>query len=214
MPTTEETTTLQDTKPSDDGASKPEKEGQVRTAGDKETEERSPRLTDDDVSWNKRQNLVSEVLSGEYHEVNPGQYHEINPGQYHEVNPGQYKEVNPGQYHEVNPGQYHEVNPGQYDALSSAPAHGSELDVKVDVVKTTDEAKIYNVQSRVEDFIIGEYGTISKSSGQTLQGVRYTAVADDTSGVDPNLIYETLVKYFPMAIKGSGSLAAAATVPT
>ena len=59
-------------------------------------------------------------------------------------------------------------------------------------------AKIYNVQQRVSDFIIGEYGTIT-NSGQTLQGVRYTAVADDHSGVDPNLIYETLLKYFPMA---------------
>ena len=37
--------------------------------------------------------------------------------------------------------------------------------------------------------------TISERNGQTLQGVRYTAVADDST-VDPNLIYETLVKYF------------------
>ena len=65
-------------------------------------------------------------------------------------------------------------------------------------VEHTDNAKIYNVQQRVNEFIIGEYGTIT-NSGQTLQGVRYTAVADDQSGVDPNFIYETLVKYFPMA---------------
>lgn len=65
-------------------------------------------------------------------------------------------------------------------------------------VEQTDNAQIYNVQQRVNEFIIGEYGTIS-NSGQTLQGVRYTAVADDQSGVDPNFIYETLVKYFPMA---------------
>ena len=51
----------------------------------------------------------------------------------------------------------------------------------------------------MDDHIIGEYGTISKANGQTLQGVRYTAVADENSGVDPNLIYETLLKYFPMA---------------
>jgi hypothetical protein len=50
----------------------------------------------------------------------------------------------------------------------------------------------------VNEFIIGEYGTIT-NSGQTLQGVRYTAVADDQSGVDPNFIYQTLLKYFPMA---------------
>ena len=165
---------------------------------------------------------------GQYHEVNPGQYHEINPGQpvalpkghevqagqYHETHPGQpallaqkdgkdilsgqYHEVNPGQYHEVNPGQYHEVNPGQYvdDTLESSDK--SDHKVELVDVEHTDNAKIYNVQQRVSDFIIGEYGTIT-NSGQTLQGVRYTAVADDHSGVDPNLIYETLVKYFPMA---------------
>ena len=44
--------------------------------------------------------------------------------------------------------------------------------------------------------IIGEYCTISKESGQTLQGVRYTAVSDVS--VDPSLIYQTLIKYFPM----------------
>ena len=70
--------------------------------------------------------------------------------------------------------------------------------VRVDV----DDEKIYNVQSRVDEFIIGEYGTISKSNGQTQNGVRYTAVADADSGVDPEFIYETLVKYFPMAVKG------------
>ena len=79
----------------------------------------------------------------------------------------------------VNPGQYHEVNPGQpTDEPNLHPP------VKVDVVKSTDEAKVYNVQSRVDEFIIGEYGTISTANGQTQHGVRYTAVADDNSGVD------------------------------
>ena len=169
-----------------------------------------------------------ETNPGQYHEVNPGQYHEVNPGQpvalgeglevqsgqYHEKDPGQpvalaqkdgteilsgqYHEVNPGQYHEVNPGQYHEVNPGQYvdDTLKSSDK--SDHTVELVDVEHTDNAKIYNVQQRVNEFIIGEYGTIT-NSGQTLQGVRYTAVADDNSGVDPNFIYETLVKYFPMA---------------
>ena len=169
-----------------------------------------------------------ETNPGQYHEVNPGQYHEVNPGQpvalpaghevqagqYHEKNPGQpvalaqkdgkdilsgqYHEVNPGQYHEVNPGQYHEKNPGQYvdDTLNNSDK--SDHKVELVDVEHTDNAKIYNVQQRFDDFIIGEYGTIT-NSGQTLQGVRYTAVADDHSGVDPNLIYETLVKYFPMA---------------
>ena len=64
-------------------------------------------------------------------------------------------------------------------------------------VQHTDDAQIYNVQSEIDGrFIIGEYGTISKESGQTLQGVRYTAVSDVS--VDPSLIYQTLIKYFPM----------------
>lgn len=170
-----------------------------------------------------------EINPGQYHESNPGQYHEINPGQpvdlgegqetqagqYHESDPGQpvalaqvdgqeiiageYHEVNPGQYHEVNPGQYHEVNPGQYtDDTSKTSDRNGDHTVELVDVEHTDNAKIYNVQQRVNEFIIGEYGTIT-NSGQTLQGVRYTAVADDQSGVDPNFIYETLVKYFPMA---------------
>jgi len=114
------------------------------------------------------------ILSGQYHEVNPGQYHEVNPGQYHEVNPGQYHEVNPGQYHEDVPGQYYDERPRSLNTGSSAK---SLNDVTLDV-KHTDEAQIYNVQSQVDKFIIGEYGTISKASGQTLQGVRYTAAAD------------------------------------
>ena len=56
---------------------------------------------------------------------------------------------------------------------------------------------MYNVQSKVDNFIIGEYGTISKSDGQTIQGVRYTAVDDQS--IDPKIIYETLKKFFPMA---------------
>jgi len=123
--------------------------------------------------------------------VNPGQYHEFNPGQYHEVNPGQYHEVNPGQYNEVHPGQYKDI-----DSETGAKKEPKSLnDVQVEV-KQTENTKIYNVQSKVDKFIIGEYGTISKKSGQTLQGVRYTAVSD--VDVDPNLIYETLIKYFPM----------------
>jgi len=161
--------------------------------------------------------LAQLILSGKYHEVNPGQYHEVNPGQYNEVNPGQYHEVNPGQYSEVHPGQTKEVSPGQDQSnrietprsinpqgrgFDSTPVktkptkkQSSLNDVQVEV-KQTENTKIYNVQSKVDKFIIGEYGTISKESGQTLQGVRYTALADVS--VDPNLIYETLIKYFPM----------------
>jgi hypothetical protein len=123
-------------------------------------------------------------LPGKYHEQVPGQYHEVNPGQYHEINPGQYSEHNPGVYHESNPGQYHEVNPGQYVPDES---------IEVEVERIGDRRQ-YNVQSKVDDFIIGEYGTINDQSGQTLRGVRYTAV--DDSSVDPSLIFDTLVKYF------------------
>ena len=83
----------------------------------------------------------------------PGRYHEVNPGQYHEVNPGQYHEVNPGQYHEVNPGQYHEVNPGQY-------VPDENLEVEVEVERAGPDKRVYNVQSRVDEFIIGEYGYV------------------------------------------------------
>ena len=63
--------------------------------------------------------------------------------------------------------------------------------------KYTDDAQVYNVQSKVDNFIIGEYGTISKTDGQTIQGVRYTAVDDQS--IDPKIIYDTLRKFFPMA---------------
>ncbi|XP_040576222.1 uncharacterized protein [Lepeophtheirus salmonis] len=120
--------------------------------------------------------------SGEYPEIYQGQYHEVNPGQYHEVNPGQYYEKNPGQYHEINPGQY---------------VHHSETEegnpTTIQIHHRDEDKKVYNVQSKVDEFIIGEYGTISKSSGQTLQGVRYTAIGES---VDSKLIYDTLIKFF------------------
>merc|ERR1712066_1220446 len=82
---------------------------------------------------------------------------------------------------------------GAYPELEEEEQSLDEVQVEV---KEREKTKIYNVQSKVDKFIIGEYGTISKESGQTLQGVRYTALADVS--VDPNLIYETLIKYFPM----------------
>ena len=149
------------------------------------------------ISRYKAQERISpaeEVLSGQYHEQNPGQYHEVNPGQYHEVNPGQY--------HEVNPGQYHEVNPGQYDADMYATDDSQEPsqqqqpeDVKVEVEEAGSGRRVYNVQQQVDDFIIGEFGTLSDTNGETLQGVRYTALAD-SPGVDPQLIFDTLQKFF------------------
>jgi len=113
--------------------------------------------------------------------IHSGQYHEVNPGQYSEVHPGQYHEQNPGQYHEVNPGQYHEVHPGQVDVES----------VKVDFQHRSKD-RIYNVQASAGDFILGEVGRID-NSGQTLQGVRYTAVEGE---VDEARITEILNRYF------------------
>lgn len=101
-----------------------------------------------------------------------GHYHEINPGQYHEVNPGQYLETNPGQYHEVNPGQYHEINPGQDYEVDN---------YEVDVNRKGD-ARIYNIETKVGDFIVGEVGRIDK--GQTSEGVRYTALSDVLDDLD------------------------------
>ena len=136
---------------------------------------------------------TEEVLSGQYYEVNPGQYHEVNPGQYHEVNPGQYHEVNPGQYYEVNPGQY---NGDMYaDQQQQQQQPSSSDDVEVEVEEAGSGRRLYNVQQKVDDFIIGEFGTLSDTNGETLQGVRYTALAD-SPGVDPQLIFDTLHKFF------------------
>jgi len=124
-----------------------------------------------------------EISEGQYHEVNPGQYHEVNPGQYHEVNPGQYHETNPGQYHESNPGQYNEKHPGQdlgVDKITVNFDHG-------------EKSRSYNVKANAGEFIIGEVGRIDIDSGQTLEGVRYTAVDGE---VDQARISDILEQYF------------------
>merc|ERR1719210_2101814 len=119
-----------------------------------------------------------------------GQYHEDNPGQYHEVNPGQYHEINPGQYHEISPGQYQHP---KYQNLESAyPGDYEVNEVKVDF-DNRDEHKIYNVQAKAGDFIIGEVGKIDVNNGQTVEGVRYTALEGE---VDPLKIAEILNRYF------------------
>ena len=78
------------------------------------------------------------------------------------------------------------MNPGQYN-------------VEVETARTGDNRRVYNVQSKVDEFIIGEFGTINEQNGQTLQGVRYTAVDDGEDAVDPNLIYDALKKFFAFA---------------
>jgi len=128
------------------------------------------------------------LFSGQYHEINPGQYHEVNPGQYHEENPGQYQELHPGQYNELHPGQ-----PGQYHNFEKSYSRDYEVnDVKVDF-DHQDEHKIYNVQAKAGDFIIGEVGRIDVNNGQTLEGVRYTALEGE---VDPLRISQILEKFF------------------
>jgi len=131
----------------------------------------------------------SQTLSPD--EIIEGQYHEINPGQYHEVNPGQYHEINPGQYHETNPGQYHESNPGQYDEKQA----GQDLGVDKITVNFDhgEKSRSYNVKANAGEFIIGEVGRIDIDSGQTLEGVRYTAVDGE---VDQARISDILEQYF------------------
>lgn len=121
-----------------------------------------------------------EIFNGQYHEIDPGQYHETNPGQYHEVNPGQYHEANPGQYHETDPGQYYEINPGQ------------EVQLNIEF-NPEEETKTYNVHKKTGDYIIGEVGKINVNNGQTLEGVRYTAV---DGMVDQAQIAEILQSFF------------------
>jgi len=145
--------------------------------------ERSPKRIISDGSLSQ---LVEDLKASKTvppSEVIKGQYHEINPGQYHEANPGQYHETNPGQYHETNPGQYDEINPGQDLGVENVTVdfdHG-------------DESRNYNVQANAGDFIIGEVGQIDINSGQTFQGVRYTAVEGE---VDQAQISDILEKYF------------------
>jgi len=106
-------------------------------------------------------------------------------GQYKEIHPGQYAEIHPGQYGETHPGQYKEVNPGQYTL--------DDKDIEVDVNNRDNESRIYNVRANAGDFIIGEAGRIDINSGQTLEGVRYTAVESE---VDYEKIKEILARYF------------------
>jgi len=131
--------------------------------------------------------LLETLYSGQYHEQNPGQYHEVNPGQYHETNPGQYLEPEPftGPTSARPPAQFHNLE-------RSYTANYEVNDVKVDF-DHQDEHKIYNVQAKAGDFIIGEVGRINVNNGQTLEGVRYTALDGE---VDPMRISQILERFF------------------
>merc|ERR1711892_778899 len=152
--------------------------------------ERSPKRIDSKVSLSQ---LLGESASFRglktSKTVSPS---EVIKGQYHEISPGQYHEINPGQYHEANPGQYHETNPGQYDTVNSGGQDLGVENVTVDF-DHEDESRIYNVQANAGDFIIGEVGRIDINSGQTFQGVRYTAVEGE---IDQAQIAVILERYF------------------
>ena len=66
----------------------------------------------------------------------------------------------------MNPGQYHD----NYQNLDKAyPSGEYEVnEVKVDF-DNRDEHKIYNVQAKAGDFIIGEVGKIDVNNGQTVE---------------------------------------------
>merc|ERR1712210_202007 len=116
------------------------------------------------------------LYSGQYHEVNPGQYHELHPGQYHEVNPGQYQE-------EVftKPVSSKYPSKGQYRNHEDSYSEEYEVNnVKVDF-DHQDNHKTYTVEAKAGDFIIGEVGRIDVNNGQTLEGVRYTALDGEVS---------------------------------
>jgi len=139
----------------------------------------NPELEEDENEAELTTILPIDIFDGQYHEVNPGQYNETNPGQYHEANPGQYHEKNPGQYEETDEGKYLEINPGQYEAVVEYNAE--------------EETKSYNVHRKTGDYIIGEVGKININNGQTLEGVRYTAV---DGMVNQEQIAEILARYF------------------
>merc|ERR1711936_1460036 len=82
-------------------------------------------------------------------------------------------------------GQYREIHPGQYTV--------DDEDIEVDVDNRDNESRIYNVRANAGDFIIGEAGRIDINSGQTVEGVRYTAVESE---VDYEKIKEILARYF------------------
>lgn len=113
-----------------------------------------------------------------------GQYHEVNPGQYHEVHPGQYNEVNPGQYQEeefTKPVSSKYPSKGQYRNHEDSYSEEYEVNnVKVDF-DHQDNHKTYTVEAKAGDFIIGEVGRIDVNNGQTLEGVRYTALDGEVS---------------------------------
>jgi len=83
------------------------------------------------------------------------------------------------------------VHPDAHDVEISVETEGQvQLDVKFN---PEEETKTYNLQKKSGNFIIGEVGKINVNNGQTLEGVRYTAV---DGIVDQAKIAEILQQFF------------------
>merc|ERR1712106_1008743 len=97
---------------------------------------------------------------------------------------GQYNEVNPGQYQEeefTKPVSSKYPSKGQYRNHEDSYSEEYEVNnVKVDF-DHQDNHKTYTVEAKAGDFIIGEVGRIDVNNGQTLEGVRYTALDGEVS---------------------------------
>jgi len=137
---------------------------------------------------------VQPPQDGQYHETNPGPYQHDDIGDtaepYVHDERANYKhdptgDTAPPYQHDRAGEVYNNINtnyPGDYEVN----------EVKVDF-DNQDEHKIYNVQAKAGDFIIGEVGRIDINNGQTVEGVRYTALQGE---VDPTRIAEILNRFF------------------
>merc|ERR1712173_444183 len=89
---------------------------------------------------------------------------------------GQYKE-------EVYPKPVSTQYPSQGQYRNHEDSYSEEYEVnnvKVDF-DPQDNHKTYTVEAKAGDFIIGEVGKIDVNNGQTLEGVRYTALDGEVS---------------------------------
>jgi len=74
-------------------------------------------------------------------------------------------------------------NPSQGQYRNHEDSYSEEYEVnnvKVDF-DHQDNHKTYTVEAKAGDFIIGEVGKIDVNNGQTLEGVRYTALDGEVS---------------------------------
>jgi len=132
-------------------------------------------------------------------------------GQYHETNPGPYQHDDIGDtaqpyIHDTRANYQHDPTGDtapayQHDTAGDVsysnldtnyPGDYEVNEVKVDF-DNQDEHKIYNVQAKAGDFIIGEVGRIDINNGQTVEGVRYTALQGE---VEQERIAEILNRFF------------------